>query len=60
MRADAHGWKVPARQLKLGEDPRDAARQIGEEVLGLRGLRYGEPRVEVEFWKLGSQASGPP
>ncbi len=60
MRADARGWKVPARQLKLGEDPRDAARQIGEEMLGLKGMRYGEPRVEVEFWKLGNQASGPP
>jgi hypothetical protein len=60
MDADARGWKIPARQLKLGEDPRDAARQIGEEMLGLKGLRYGEPRVEVEFWKLGAQASGPP
>ena len=59
MRVDARGWKLPARQLKLGEDPRDAARQIGEEMLGLKGLRYGEPRVEVEFWKLGDQASGP-
>jgi ADP-ribose pyrophosphatase YjhB (NUDIX family) len=60
MRGDAGGWKVPARQLRLGEDPRDAARQIGEEMLGLKGLHYGEPRVEVEFWKLGAQASGPP
>lgn len=60
MRADAGRWKVPARQLKLGEDPREAARQIGEEILGLRGLRFGEPRVEVEFWRLGDQASGPP
>ncbi len=60
MRGDAGRWKIPARQLRLGEDPRDAARQIGEEMLGLKGLRYGEPRVEVEFWKLGDQASGPP
>jgi len=60
VRADAGRWKLPARQLRLGEDPRDAARQIGEDILGLKGLRYGEPRVEVEFWKLGDQASGPP
>jgi ADP-ribose pyrophosphatase YjhB (NUDIX family) len=60
VRSDIKGWKLPARQLKLGEDPRDAARQIGEEVLGLKGLKYGEPRVEVEFWKLGRHAAGPP
>ena len=60
MGGDAGRWKLPARQLRLGEDPRDAAREIGEKMLGLKGLRYGEPRVEVEFWKLGSQASGPP
>lgn len=60
MRADAGRWKVPARQLRLGEDPRDAARQLGEAILGLKGLKYREPRVEVEFWKLGDQASGPP
>ncbi|HEX9710502.1 MAG TPA: hypothetical protein VGB42_11140 [Candidatus Thermoplasmatota archaeon] len=60
VREDQGRWKVPARQLRLGEDPRDAARQIGEEVLGLTGLSYEEPRVEVEFWKLGDEASGPP
>lgn len=59
IQSDTRGWKIPARQLKLGEDPRDAARQIGEEMLGLKGLKYSEPRVEVEFWKLGAQASGP-
>jgi hypothetical protein len=60
MRNDARGWKIPARQLRLGEDPRDAARDIGESMLGIRGLRYFEPRIEVEFWRLGDQASGPP
>jgi hypothetical protein len=59
IREDARGWKIPARQLKLGEDPRNAARQIGEEMLGLKGLIYGEPRVEVDFWVLGKDASGP-
>ncbi len=60
IRDDEGRWKVPARQLRLGEDPRDAAHQIGEVILGLKGLRYGEPRVEVEFWRLGDEASGPP
>jgi hypothetical protein len=60
MGKDARGWKIPARQLRLGEDPRDAAREIGESMLGIRGMAYSEPRVEVEFWKLGAEASGPP
>lgn len=60
VRKDAGRWKVPARALRLGEDPRDAARQIGEKILGIDGMGYEEPRVEVEFWRLGDEASGPP
>lgn len=60
VREGTKGWTLPARQLMLGEDPRDAARQVGEEVLGIQGLRYGEPRVEVDWWVLGEEADGPP
>src|SRR5256712_2549354 len=47
-----HGkaWTVPATHLKLGEDPRTAARRVGEEALGIRGLRYSEPRSETDFY----------
>jgi ADP-ribose pyrophosphatase YjhB (NUDIX family) len=46
-----HGWTIPARQLKFGEDPRDAARHVGETILQLPGLRYGEPRAEVDLYE---------
>lgn len=58
-RAHGRGWTVPASHLKYGEDPREAARRVAEEILGLRDLRPGEPRVETEvgvparFPKLG-------
>jgi len=45
------GWTVPARQLKFGEDPRATARAVGEEILEIRGLRYSEPRVEVDLYE---------
>lgn len=44
------GWTIPASHLKLGEDPRDAATRIGEQILRLPGARYSEPRVEVDFY----------
>ena len=47
-RAHGKGWTVPASHLKYGEDPRDAARRVAEEILGLQGLRLSEPRVETE------------
>lgn len=47
-RAHGRGWTIPASHLRFGEDPREAARRIAEDVLLLRGLRLGEPRVEVE------------
>ena len=49
-RNHAKGWTVPATHLKLGEDPRTAARRVGEEALGIRGLRYSEPRSETDFY----------
>ncbi|MHB9096428.1 MAG: NUDIX hydrolase [Syntrophales bacterium] len=52
IRANAHGWTIPARHLKFGEDPREAARHIGEEILLLdRGLAYPEPYVVTFFYE---------
>lgn len=49
-KAHGRGWTIPASHLKFGEDPREAARRIAEEILGLPpGLDLGEPRVETEF-----------
>ena len=41
---------MPASHLKFGEDPREAARRVGEGALGIPGLRYSEPRSEVDFY----------
>ena len=49
-RTHGWGWTVPATHLKLGEDPREAARRIGEEILRIPGLRYSDPRPEVDFY----------
>jgi NUDIX domain len=49
-RTHGKGWTVPASHLKFGEDPREAARRIGEEALQIPGLRYSEPRSEVDFY----------
>lgn len=48
-RKHGQGWTLPASHLKFGEDPRAAARRIAEEVLQVRGARFGEPRVETDF-----------
>lgn len=50
-RTHGMGWTLPARQLRYGEDPRDAARDIGEEILQIRGMRYSEPRVETDLYE---------
>ncbi len=44
------GWTVPGTHLKFGEEPRAAARRIGEEILQAHGLHYSEPRVESDFY----------
>jgi len=49
--AHGKGWTIPASQLKFGEDPRDAGRRIGEEILQLPGMSYSEPRVEVDRYE---------
>jgi ADP-ribose pyrophosphatase YjhB (NUDIX family) len=51
VRRNVSGWTIPASQLKFGEDPRDAARRIGERILVIRGLRYSEPRVATELYE---------
>lgn len=48
------GWTIPGRQLRFGEHPRDAARQIGEDILGFSGLHYEQPWVETETWESTS------
>ena len=46
VRANARGWTIPATHLRFGEDPRDAARRIGREILAWEAtLAPGEPAV---------------
>ena len=51
VKVHGRGWTLPARQLKYGEDPRVAARSIGEEILQIPGMAYGEPRVETDLYE---------
>jgi len=52
IRANGQGWTLPGRHLKFGEDPRAAARHIGEEILLLdRDLTYPEPRVATFLYE---------
>jgi ADP-ribose pyrophosphatase YjhB (NUDIX family) len=44
------GWTVPGSHLKFGEDPRTAARRIGEEILQVQDMGYSEPRVETDTY----------
>lgn len=44
------GWTVPGSHLKFGEEPRAAARRVGEEILQAPGLTYSEPRVESDAY----------
>jgi ADP-ribose pyrophosphatase YjhB (NUDIX family) len=50
-RVHGAGWTIPASQLTYGEDPRAAARRIGEQILEVRGMTYSEPRVEVDVYE---------
>lgn len=52
VRKYAEGWTLPSSHLKIGEDPRDAARRVAAEMLGLPDLRFGEPRVATEVYEL--------
>ena len=49
--ANAGGWILPASHLKFGEEPRAAARRVGEEILQIPGMAYTEPRVETDFYE---------
>jgi ADP-ribose pyrophosphatase YjhB (NUDIX family) len=49
-REHGKGWTLPASQLRFGEDPRDAARRIAEQVLRIPGMHFSEPRVEVDLY----------
>jgi ADP-ribose pyrophosphatase YjhB (NUDIX family) len=51
VKVHGRGWTIPASQLKYGEDPRGAARRVGEEILQIRGMTYAEPRVEVDLYE---------
>lgn len=53
VKNNMHGFTLPASHLKFGEDPLDAARRIGEEILMLpKGLSYSEPVVQTFFYEL--------
>jgi ADP-ribose pyrophosphatase YjhB (NUDIX family) len=47
----AGGWTIPARQVKFGEDPRDAARSIATDMLRLSSHAIRGPRVEVDLYE---------
>src|SRR3989454_9793699 len=49
-RTHGWGWTVPATHLKLGEDPREAARSTGAAILRSPGLRHSEPRPAVDSY----------
>ena len=51
VQVHSRGWTIPARQLKFGEDPREAARDIGEHILQMSGMSYSEPRAEVDLYE---------
>src|SRR3990172_7061017 len=51
VRAPGRGWTIPASQLKYGEDPRDAAKRIAEDILQMPGMRFSEPRVETDLYE---------
>lgn len=51
VRSNADGWTLPASQLKFGEEPRAAARRIGEEILAVPGMAYSEPRAESDLYE---------
>ncbi len=50
-RANAGGWTLPASHLKFGEEPRDAARRVGEQILQIPGMTDSEPRAESDFYE---------
>jgi len=52
VKANQHGFTLPASHLKFGEDPMDAARRIADEILMLpKELTYSEPLVQTFFYE---------
>jgi len=52
VKNNLHGYTLPASHLKFGEDPSEAARRIGKEILLLpEGLSYSEPVVQTFFYE---------
>lgn len=49
-RTHGRGWTLPATHLKFGEAPREAARRIAEDVLGLRGASLREAGIESDHY----------
>jgi ADP-ribose pyrophosphatase YjhB (NUDIX family) len=50
--ANARGWTIPASHLKFGEDPREAVRRIGAEILMLdKEIIYSEPYVKTFLYE---------
>jgi len=57
IKNNIHGWTIPASHLKFGEDPRDTARRIGEQILTLdKGLVYSEPYVKTKHSSTNRQS----
>lgn len=53
VKNNTHGLTLPASHLKFGEDPSDAARRIGKEILMLpEGLFYSEPLFQTFFYEI--------
>lgn len=50
-RMHSAGWTIPARQLKFGEDPREAAHEIAEDILDIHRMTTKGPRVEVDVYE---------
>jgi ADP-ribose pyrophosphatase YjhB (NUDIX family) len=49
-RAHGRGYTIPATHVKHGEDPRDAARRLARDVLGIREpLALRQPTVETDY-----------
>ena len=52
VKTNSLNWTIPSSHLKFGEDPREAACRIGEEILTLdKGLVYPEPYVKTFFYE---------
>ncbi len=51
VKTHSAGWTIPARHLRFGEDPREAAHEIAEDILDIHRMAVKEPRVEVDVYE---------